>query len=143
MIRGLVHLGLLLAPAAVAADTVVAARTIPAQSVIEATDLAFSRTETPGAASDPAALIGQEARVSLYAGRPIRPGDVGPPAIVDRNQIVPLVYQAGGLVITAEGRALGRGAVGEVIRVMNISSRNTVMAHLAENGTAYVGGLPQ
>lgn len=127
---------LLAGPAA--ADTVVAARTIKAQTIIAPSDLIVQPTTLPGGESDPALFIGMEARVALYAGRPIRATDVGFPAIVDRNQLVPLIYDANGLTIRTEGRALGRAGVGEVIRVMNMTSRNTVSARIGEDGAAYV-----
>ena len=120
------------------AETVVAARTIQAQTIIAASDLALQQTTLPGGESDPALFIGMEARVALYAGRPIRVSDVGFPAIVDRNQLIPLVYDANGLVIRTEGRALGRAGVGEIIRVMNMASRNTVSARIGSDGAAYV-----
>lgn len=121
-----------------AADTVVAARTIQAQTIISAQDLVLQPGDVPGAESDPALFIGMEARVALYAGRPINVADVGFPAIVDRNELVPLIYDHNGLTIRTEGRALGRAGVGEVIRVMNMSSRNTVSARVGEDGAAYV-----
>ena len=121
------------------ADTLIAARTIRAQTILAATDVTTVAAQVPGALSDAAAVVGQEARVVLYAGRPIRPGDVGPPAIVDRNQIVPLAYRRGTLTILAEGRALGRGGVGDAIRVMNTSSRSTVTGVVGPDGTVTVG----
>ena len=136
MIRAALGLWLLAAPAL--ADTIVAARTIPARTVIAASDLLLRGVETPGGVSDPDQVIGLESRVALYAGRPIRPGDVGPPAIVERNQIIALTYRGSGLVIMTEGRALDRAGPGEVIRVMNLASRNTVSALIAPDGTAYV-----
>lgn len=136
MIRIALALAVLANPAF--AETVVAARTIPAQSIIAAGDLAMRDADTPGGEADPALFIGMEARVALYAGRPVRAADVGFPAIVDRNQLVPLVFDAGGLMIRTEGRALGRAGVGEVIRVMNMSSRNTVSARIGADGAAYV-----
>lgn len=120
------------------ADTVVAARTIQAQTIIAESDLALQPGDNPAGESDPALFIGMEARVALYAGRPIRVADVGFPAIVDRNQLVPLVYENNGLVIRTEGRALGRAGVGETVRVMNMSSRNTVSARIGKDGSAYV-----
>ncbi|MBM1220513.1 flagellar basal body P-ring formation protein FlgA [Ponticoccus sp. SC2-23] len=128
----------LIAGSASQAETVVAARTIPAQSLIMETDLAIIDQTVPGAIADPAIVIGQEARIALYAGRPIRTGDIAAPAVVDRNDIIPLVYQGGALMISTEGRALERAGAGEFIRVMNISSRNTVTARVAQDGTAYV-----
>ena len=135
--RGLL-IALLLSAAPAAADVLVAARTIPAQTLIGPDDLVFARMDDSTGVDDPALLVGMEARVALYAGRPVRPGDVGLPAIVDRNEIIPLIYDAGGLFIATEGRALGRGGAGEVIRVMNLTSRNTVTAKIGNDGAAYV-----
>ena len=101
----------------VVAEVVVPLRTLPAQTMIAAEDLGLADATIPGALSDPALVIGQEARVALYAGRPIRPGDVGAPAMVERNGLVPLVFQQGTLVITAEGRALDRAGAGDLLRV--------------------------
>lgn len=120
------------------AETIVAARTIPAQSLIGPNDLLMRDIDVVGGTNDPLLLIGMEARVALYAGRAVRPADVGFPAVVDRNQIIPLIYNAGGLLISTDGRALGRAGVGEAIRVMNLSSRTTVTARIGDDGAAYV-----
>ncbi len=120
------------------ADTVVATRTIRAADIISAADVELVAMDAGDAADHLDLVIGMEARVALYAGRPIRPADVGPPAIIDRNDIVPLVFQSGGLTITTGGRSLGRGGVGDVIRVMNLSSRATVSAKISQKGIAYV-----
>ncbi|MEL6958408.1 MAG: flagellar basal body P-ring formation chaperone FlgA, partial [Pseudomonadota bacterium] len=94
--------------------------------------------ETVGALSDPTLAVGLEARVALYAGRPIRPGDIGPPAVVERNQIIPLVFANSVITITTEGRALDRAGPGDFIRVMNLSSRITVTARIDATGAAHV-----
>ncbi len=65
--------------------------------------------------------------MALYPGRAIRAEDIGAPAVIERNQVVQLIYQSAGLEILTDGRAMGRGAVGEVLRVMNLSSRSTVV----------------
>lgn len=122
------------------AEVVVASRNIPARSLITAADLALQPGRIPGALADPAEAEGMEARVTLYAGRPVRAGDIGPPAIVERNQIVTLVFARNGLSITAEGRALDRGGAGDLVRVMNLASRSTVTARLSQTGEAHVGG---
>ena len=116
------------------ADIVVAARTIPATTVLSAGDLALAAGEVPGALSDPAPAIGLEARVTLYAGRPVSMNDLGAPAVIERNQIVSILFRHGNLRITAEGRALGRGAVGDRLRVMNLASRNTLSGVVTEDG---------
>ncbi|WP_170790098.1 flagellar basal body P-ring formation chaperone FlgA [Ruegeria lacuscaerulensis] len=121
-------------PCVAMADIVVPTRTIRAKEIIAPTDLATKEQDIPGAISSQDVLIGQEARVALYPGRPIRVGDFGPPAIVDRNDLVVLIFDRQPLSITAEGRALGRGAVGDRIRVMNLSSRTTVTGFIRTDG---------
>ncbi len=116
------------------AEIVVPTRTIRAKEVIVSSDIEVKTSEVNGAVRRPEDLIGQEARVALYPGRPIRPADVGPPAIVDRNDLVTLVFDHVALSITAEGRALGRGAAGERIRVMNLASRTTVTGVIRPDG---------
>jgi flagella basal body P-ring formation protein FlgA len=51
---------------------------------------------------------------------------------------VSLVYRRGPLSILAEGRALGRGGVGDSVRVINIASRATVTGLVAPDGTLTV-----
>lgn len=133
---------LFLLAAGAMAETLVAARPIRAQQIIATEDLAVVAPTTTGALRDPAEALGMEARVTLYPNRPIRPGDLAPPALVDRNQIVTLHYATGPLVILAEGRALARGGAGETIRVMNLSSRTTISGRISETGTVTVGPQP-
>ncbi len=122
----------------VSAESVIASRTIRPQTIIGPGDIEFVTASLQGAADHPDLVVGMEARVALYAGRPIAPGDVGPPAIIDRNDIVPLVYSTDTITIETEGRALGRGGAGDRIRVMNLDSRTTVTARIDADGAAYV-----
>lgn len=147
MTRAALTIGAVIAAMALAlvsarAETPVAARTIRAHTLIAPADLTTSPAEIPGAIADPALIVGLETRVALYAGRPIMPGDVGPPALVERNQIVRLAYDVGGLSIVTEGRALGRAGAGDTLRVMNLASRTTVTGFVRSDGTVAVGALP-
>lgn len=108
------------------AETVLAARTIRAQTILSATDIAVVEGDVMGAYAFADEVIGLESRVALYAGRPIRIEDLGPPAIIDRNQIVTLYYRTDILTLAAEGRALGRAGVGDRLRVMNLTSHQIV-----------------
>ena len=83
-------------------------------------------------------VVGQEARTALYAGRPIPFDAVGPPALVDRNQIVSLRFEGNGLKISTEGRSLERGGIGDRVRIMNLSSRATLFGYIQEDGTIKV-----
>jgi flagella basal body P-ring formation protein FlgA len=128
---------LLAAPAA--AESLVATRVIRAQAIVAPEDLTVVDAAIPGALSDPARAVGLEARVMIYPGRPIREDDLGPPAVVDRNALVTLVYSGGALVITAEGRALERGGAGDPVRVMNLGSRATLSGTVLPDGRVAVG----
>lgn len=135
--RWRVALGLLLAALPAKADTIVAARTIRAQEILAAADLQILSGEGQGEVSLDD-LIGKEALVALYPGRPVRASDVGPPALIERNQIVPLIYVRGGLRIVTEGRALARAAEGEHVRVMNLASRASLTGRVTSEGQVLV-----
>jgi flagellar basal body P-ring formation protein FlgA len=126
-------------PAPAQGEVLLAARTLRAGVAIQAHDLAMGTTPAPpGAATMPDEVIGMEPRVTLYAGRPIPVSALAPPAVIERNQIVTLRFSRAGLEIHAEGRALARGAEGEVLRVMNLASRSIVTGQVAGPGLVIV-----
>ncbi|SIO49858.1 flagella basal body P-ring formation protein FlgA [Rhodovulum sp. ES.010] len=137
--RALALLAALLAAFPATAEMLVATRTIRGQTILGPGDIAVAEGTMPGALTDPAEAVGQEARVNLYAGRPIRSGDIGPPAIIERNQIVTLIYRNGVVKIAAEARSLGRAGVGDALKVMNLASRATVTGYVMPDGTVTVG----
>lgn len=120
------------------ADTVLAARTVRPTEILTAADLLVRAGDTPGAHSQPHDVIGQEARVALYAGRPIRVGDTRPAALIERNALVELIFRKHGLQITAEGRSLDRAAVGEQVFVLNAASRMRVSGRVLPDGRVLV-----
>ena len=120
------------------ADIVVATRTIRAQEIVTADALSVEPGTLDAGFDDTRDVLGQEARIALYAGRPVLRAHVGPAALVERNQVVALVFERGGLRITAEGRALDRGGFGERIRVMNLASHTTMFGAVQPDGTVHV-----
>ncbi|GAA6208914.1 flagellar basal body P-ring formation chaperone FlgA [Cognatishimia sp. WU-CL00825] len=120
------------------ADVVVSTQVIRPRSVITAEVLGLRDAVISGTFADTAQVIGQEARVALYPGRPIRFGDVGPPALIERNQLVQLVFQTSVLTIKTGGRSLGRAAIGDMLRVMNLASRSTVVGIVQADRTVLV-----
>lgn len=127
-----------LVPAAGMSDTVVATQTIRPQQIITADAVRLDPAQVTGAFARLDAVVGQEARTAIYPGRAVMRGSVGLPALIDRNQPVELVYAHGGLRIKAEGRALGRGAAGERIRVMNVDSRTVLFGTISPDGSILV-----
>lgn len=128
----------LMLPLPAMADSLVATRTIRAQAILGPQDVTLVAADIPGALTAAEAAFGLEARVAIYAGRPILADAIGPAAIVDRNQLVRLVFVRGGLTIAAEGRALGRGGVGDRVQVMNLTSRATLSGQIAPDGSVQV-----
>ena len=118
----------------VQSDTLVATRLIRAAEILGPGDVAPGAAFVPGAASEALQVVGLEARVAIYPGRPVRLADLGPAAVVDRNEVVSLLFRRGGLTILTEGRALARGAIGDVVTVMNLSSRQSVQGVVRQPG---------
>ena len=83
-------------------------------------------------------LIGLAPARGLSPFRPIRLGEVAPPMEVDRGDMVTMRLTAGGLSITARGRALDAGSRGSVIRVLNVDSAQTIDAVVLGPGTVAV-----
>ncbi|WP_417242198.1 flagellar basal body P-ring formation chaperone FlgA [Celeribacter sp.] len=131
----------LIAPNVAQSDTLVATRTIRAQSILMAEDLKVVEGDVAGTLISVDEAVGLEARGMLYAGRPIRMSDVGPPALVERNSIVPLYFTQGSLTISADARSLSRAGVGDTVRVMNLSSKTIVTGIVGPNGGVHVGRL--
>ena len=121
-----------------AADIVTPTRTLRPGTLITTADLAMKDVDQFGMFDRIADVAGQEARVALYAGRPIPFDAIGPPAVINRNDIVALRFQTSGLSITTEGRALERGGVGDRVRIMNLSSRATLFGFVQPDGSIKV-----
>ena len=83
-------------------------------------------------------LIGMSLSQGAIPGRPIQFGSVAPPLVVTRNDAVTMLLQHGSLSITARGRAMEDGAVGDRIRVANVDSSRVVDARVIGPGTVAV-----
>lgn len=117
-----------------AQSAIVAARDLPAGTVVTEADLVWDEN-VAGGMTDPDLAIGKQVRVAIYEGRPVVAGALRVPVLVSRNQIVRIAFDTGGLRIETEGRALSEGAAGDVVRVMNLASRKTISAVVAADGT--------
>lgn len=71
-------------------------------------------------------LVGMSPRHPARAGEPLRLSDMQPPLVVEKNAQVDMTFVSGALTLTARGRALQSGAVGDIVNVLNIRSNRTV-----------------
>lgn len=138
MIRSIIIGMIALIGSSAMADVVVPTRTIRANAIILEGDVTLQPNRNADLFDRITDVIGQEARVVLYAGRPIRLDEIGPPAIVSRNQIVGAVFIGNGIRIATEARSLERGGVGDFVRVMNLASRATLVGQVQEDGTIQI-----
>jgi hypothetical protein len=70
-------------------------------------------------------LVGQSARRSLVANRPIRPLDIGQPVLISRGQLVAVLYQTDNMALTATGKAMENAGMNQTITVVNGQSNRS------------------
>jgi flagellar basal body P-ring formation protein FlgA len=93
----------------------------------------------PDVQGDAASLVGQVAKRALVAGAIARTGDFAKPEIVAKGEIVTIVYEIPGLMLTLRGRANEAGAQGGVITVTNPQSKKVLQAQVVAPGKVSVG----
>jgi len=95
------------------------ARPVPRGQIVSPEDLVADVIWDDGTQQLPLAedVIGQEARRALAANQPLRATDVGQPTMVKRGQLVKVDYVTRSLSVVGEGKALGDGHLGDVVRV--------------------------
>ena len=111
--------------------SVTAETRIPVGTVIEP-----SHVSGPSAEVQP--LIGRQTTKTIFPGRTLSMADTKEADLVDRNGIVRMIARKGPMVIETKGRALGAGARGDEILVMNLDSRRTTTGIITGPGTVEV-----
>jgi len=107
-------------------------RRIAANDVVKPGDIRFIEVRGDSLPSDTItdadALVGMSPRRYVTDGVPVHAGDFRAPIVVTKNTLVTMVLQTPSMLLTAQGRAVEEGAMGEVIKVMNTHSKMTVDA---------------
>ena len=83
-------------------------------------------------------LLGAMLTRSIVAGTVITPTMITLPAAVRRGERVTIQAGAGGIQVRMEGEALSDGAVGDLIRVRNLSSQQIIEAEVVAPGQVQV-----
>lgn len=117
-------------------------RRLAAGEVIGAEDVRLARVPvtptTPDAATGPGQVAGLSPRHQLAAGQPIPLAELAPPLLVQRGAAVSMQLDGAGLSLTANGRAIDSGGMGERVRVLNPSSRAIVDGVVSGQGRVRV-----
>lgn len=114
------------------AEDVIATRNLVRGNVVTVNDLKITSTNFDLAN----VYVGMQLRRTIYQGQKLQSTDLEKKVLVERNEIVAMAYSSGNLLITTYGRSLGRGALGEVVQIMNSRSRKKVQAIVT--GPGYV-----
>jgi flagella basal body P-ring formation protein FlgA len=92
-----------------------------------------------GAPSDAEAVIGQAAKRPLRAGAVVQARDLGAAQVIKAGEIVTVTYEADGISLVLQGKAMGAAGVGELLAVQNTISKKVVQTMVTGPGQAVVG----
>ncbi|HEY0281435.1 MAG TPA: flagellar basal body P-ring formation chaperone FlgA [Rhizomicrobium sp.] len=110
---------------------VVPARDIARGTTISQADLTFKTMDgnpLSGTVTSADDLVGMQTRRLLHAGESVRIEDVRRPTLVAKGSTVTMVFEAPGITLTASGRAMSEGGLGETVTVQNPVSFRQVSA---------------
>jgi flagella basal body P-ring formation protein FlgA len=121
------------------ARIVVPVRDIARGETLAESDLTYEsvapESVLPGTATSMESAVGLQSRRVLRAGFSMRMDDLRAPILVTKGSTVTMIFEAPGITLTATGRALSEGGMGEVVTVLNPVSYRQISATVAGAGT--------
>ena len=84
---------------------------------------------------------GMQARRVLSAGQPFRGDDVRHPIVITKGQTVTMEFDAPGVQLTAMGRAMSEGGVGDTVTIQNPASYRMISGIVTAPGTVRATGI--
>jgi flagella basal body P-ring formation protein FlgA len=134
------------APAAATAGVrvVVPAHDIPRGQTISESDLTYAtlpgNAMMAGVVTSITAAKDMEARRMLRAGEAFRSDDVRRPIVVTKGETITMLFNAPGVELTATGRAMSEGGVGDTVMVQNPASFRMINGVISAPGTVVATG---
>jgi flagella basal body P-ring formation protein FlgA len=121
---------------------VVPVRDIARGDTLAESDLtyAFAAPENvmSGTATSMESVVGMQTRRVLRAGMTMRNDDVRAPILVTKGSTVTMLFEAPGVSLTATGRAMSEGGIGDTVTVLNPASYRQISAIVTGAGTVKV-----
>ena len=117
------------------------ARSLTAGEIVQPSDLVWAKMAAAPAdsPSDAEAVIGQAAKRPLRAGAVVQARDVGAAQVIKAGDIITVSYDADGVSLSMQGKAMGAAGVGETLAVQNTASKKIVQTVVTGPGQAAVG----
>lgn len=123
-------------------DVPVLTRPLQNGEVANAEDVVFVRLARSrvirGAITDSADVVGFSARRQLRPGTLLRDLDFEKPIVIRKGDAVTLVYRVPGVELTARGKAMANGGIGDSVPVLNVQSRTQIDAVVTGAGAVSV-----
>ncbi|MFM7621657.1 MAG: flagellar basal body P-ring formation chaperone FlgA [Alphaproteobacteria bacterium] len=123
-------------------DVYVPVRPLSTGEIIAQGDLQLrsvpERDLSSNAVVDLKSLVGMEVKRTLKEGAIIRKNAIAAPILVHKKELVTLTLETNQMRLTAQGQAMDDGAMGEVIRVMNLTSKKVISAVVSGKQAATV-----
>jgi flagellar basal body P-ring formation protein FlgA len=123
---------------------VVPVHDIPRGQTISESDLTYAtlpgNAMMAGVVTSVTVAKDMEARRMLRAGEAFRSDDVRRPIVVTKGETVTMLFNAPGVELTATGRAMGEGGVGDTVMVQNPASFRMINGVVSAPGTVLATG---
>ena len=120
-------------------------RAVQKGDAISAEDITLERRDRDGSSDgtllSPQLAVGRVARQAMRAGAPLRDRDLVKPLLVERNMPVTMTLQVGALQLMLKGKATESGALGDIIGVLNLSSKRVVQGVVVGPGQAKINQM--
>lgn len=123
-------------------QTVIAAKPLAAGHVLEAGDIKFSTVDISqfrkGFVKSKQEVLGQQLKYPLAMGAVISPSALKSMKVVARGQVITLLAKAGTMEVRMSGKALASAALGQRVKVKNLSSKRVVEGVVESPGVVKV-----
>ena len=127
------------------ARIVVPSHDIPRGAVLGDSDLDYQAVDVaavqPGVVTAMNALDGMQTRRVLRTGEAIRLDDVRHPILVTKGQTVTMIFAAPGITLTATGKAMSEGGLGETVTIQNPVSFRQITGVVTGAGSVRAGDI--
>jgi flagella basal body P-ring formation protein FlgA len=124
------------------AEVVTLARAISRSETIRESDIIIERLPRADVVNEAISradlVVNQAARRPLRAGQTLRAADLMKPQIIARDDAVTIIFKTKAITLTLRGKAMGSGAEGEMISVLNPQSKRVVQATITAPGVVVV-----
>lgn len=121
------------------ARVVVPVRDIARGETLGESDLTYAfvmpESVVSGTATAMDSVVGMQTRRVLRAGMTMRNDDVRAPILVTKGSTVTMQFEAPGVTLTATGRAMSEGGVGDTVTILNPASYRQISAVVTGAGT--------